>query len=94
MILGASSVKEASYCPMPILGAQSCELENGTSCAEMLLAAYLETGEFLGQSNSLSNSPHHIRSFEVTVGMVWSQETGACAGSVRYPPSWVTTKNK
>ena len=29
----------------------------------------------------------------MTVGMVWSQEAGACAGSVRYPPSWVTTKN-
>ena len=25
--------------------------------------------------------------------MVWSQEAGACADSVRYPPSWVTTKN-
>ena len=73
---------------IPILGRQSCELDFGTLCAEIHVAAYLETGEFLGQSNSLSTSPHYIRSFEVTVGMVWSQEAGACAGSVRYPPSW------
>ena len=49
MILGVVPIKEASYCPMPILGLQSCEVENGPLCAEMLLAAYLVADDFLSE---------------------------------------------
>ena len=34
---------------MPILGPRSCEVENGPLCAEMLLAAHLETDDFSSQ---------------------------------------------
>ena len=50
MILGGVPIKEASYRPMPTLGPQSCEVENGPLCAEMLLAAYLVTEDFLSES--------------------------------------------
>ena len=57
------------------------------------LRRILMLASFCATPNSISTSPHNIRAFEVAVGVVWSQETGACAGSVRYPPSRETTKN-
>ena len=59
MILGVVPIKEASYCPMPILGLQSCEVENGPLCAEMLLAAYLVTDDFLSESKQHLYLPYH-----------------------------------
>ena len=75
--------------------------ESGTLCAEMLkcfLRRILMLASFCATSNSISTSPHHIRAFEVADGVVWCQETGACAGSFRHPPplhlfAWETTKN-
>ena len=50
MIVGVVPIKEPSYRPMPTLGPQSCEHEFGTLHAEMLLAAYLVTEDFLSES--------------------------------------------
>ena len=59
MILGAVTIKEASYCPMPILGLQSCEVENGPLRAETLLAVCLVTDDFLSESKQHLYLPYH-----------------------------------
>ena len=44
---------------MPILGLQSCEVENGPLRAETLLAVCLVTDDFLGESKQHLYLPYH-----------------------------------
>ena len=76
------SVKE---CPIPILGRQSCEHDSARYVPNCFPRRILTLASFYATPNSISTSPYHIRPFEVAFVRAWSQETGACAGSVRYP---------
>jgi hypothetical protein len=85
-------VKEASYRQFRSLGVSLANSISARYVPKYMSRRILSLASFWANPNSIFISPYHFRSFQVPVGMVWSQETGARAGSVRYPPSWETPK--
>ena len=92
LLWSVCQVKEASYRQFRSLGVSLANSISARYVPKYMSRRILSLASFWANPNSIFISPYHFRSFQVPVGMVWSQETGARAGSVRYPPSWETQK--